>query len=77
MMKLFTLVENVDWVQLWWIVGILATFWSLLAGVTLIFPAFDPAYKVINILLGAATGAFLFAARGGKYVKDRSELPPG
>jgi hypothetical protein len=75
-MKFLTFVQNIDWVKLWWVAGIIATFWAMLAGITVIFPAFDPWYKVINIVLGALTGATLFAARGGKYVSDRSELPP-
>jgi hypothetical protein len=68
-------VENVDWTRLWWIAGVLATFWAGLAAITLVFPAFDPWYKVINIVLSAAVGAALFAARGGKYVASRTEPP--
>ena len=75
-MKLLTFVENIDWVKLWWIAGVLATFWAGLAALTVVWPAFDTVYKVINIIGGAAVGAALFAARGGKYVTDRSQLPP-
>jgi hypothetical protein len=73
---MLTFVENIDWVKLWWIVGIVSTFWALLAGITIEFPAFDRYYKLINIVLNAVTCALLFAARGGKYVRDRQDLPP-
>ncbi len=69
-------VENIDWTKLWWIVTILTTFWALMAGATVLFPGFETWYKLINIILGALSGALLFAARGGKYVRDRSESPP-
>lgn len=69
-------VSNIDWVKLWWVVGILSTFWAALAGITIIWPWTDPYYKVVNIVLGAASGAMLFAVRGGKYVANRQELPP-
>ena len=72
----FVSLETLNWARLWWAIGILATFWSALAGVTLFIPAFDLYYKVINIVLGALTGAMLFAARGGKYIVDRTEPPP-
>ena len=70
-------VENIDWTKLWYIAGILAAFWGGLAGITIIYPAFDGPYKVVNIILGAVVGAALFAARGGKYVSERKEPPQG
>lgn len=69
-------VSNIDWTKLWWVVGILFTFWSSLVTLTVMYPAFDPYYKVINVILGAAVGALLFAARGGKYVESRATPPP-
>lgn len=75
-MNFFHSVEHIDWVKLWWIFGALFTFWSGLAAITVMYPAFDPVYKITNIILGAATGAALFAARGNKFVQNRTELPP-
>ena len=75
-MKGLIFVKNIDWTQLWYIVGIVVVFWGGLATFTVIFPAFDIPYKVVNTLLSAAGAATLFAARGGKYVEDRSQVPP-
>jgi len=73
---MLTFASNIDWTKLWWIVGILTAFWSAMAGITVLYPQFDPFYKLINIVLGAVSGALLFAARGGKYVTDRTQIPP-
>ena len=74
-MKFFS--SNIDWTKLWWAVGIMTTFWAGLAGITVMFPDFDPYYKVVNIALGAVSTALLFAARGNKYVANRQEPPEG
>lgn len=74
-MNFFTSLEYVNWTRLWWIVTIITTFWALMAAVTVIYPAFDPYYKVANIVLNALSGALLFAARGTKYVTERKEPP--
>lgn len=73
---MITFVSNIDWVKLWWVAGIISVFWGLLVGITIIYPVLDPYYKLVNIVLSAVTGAALFAARGGKYVQNRQELPP-
>lgn len=75
-MNLFNSVESINWNRLWWVVGILVAFWSGMAGVTILVPAFDIWYKVINIILSAVFGALLFAARGTVYVRDRTQVPP-
>lgn len=67
--------EQIDWTQLWWVVGIVTVFWGGLAALTIMYPAFDDAYKIVNIVLTAILSALLFAARGNKYVKDRTEPP--
>lgn len=69
-------VSNIDWVKLWSVVGTLTAFWAGLTALTIVYPGFDTWFKVINIILGAATWGALFAARAGKYVADRSQLPP-
>lgn len=74
-MKLFPTLDTIDWTKLWWVVGITTAFWAGLAGITVLFPAFDPYYKVVNIILGAVSAALLFAARGTKYVSNRQEPP--
>ncbi len=75
-LKIVTFVENIDWVRLWWLVGIVTAFWAGLTALSVMYPWFDTAYKVVNIFLGALVNAALFAARGGKYVRDRTEPPP-
>jgi hypothetical protein len=64
------LVENIDWTKLWWIVGIVLSIWIGL--VTLLPPQI---YKPVAVILAALQSGFLFAARGGKYVKERLEPP--
>jgi hypothetical protein len=68
--------ENVDWTKIWLMLGVLGTFWTSMTAITLIYPSFDKPFKVINLLLGALVAATLFAARGSKYVKDRTQDPP-
>lgn len=70
-MQMLTFVQNVDWVRLWWIVGIVAAFWTGL--VTLLPPK---VYQPVAVVLAALQAGLLFAARGGKYVADRTQLPP-
>ncbi len=76
MPKMITFVSNIDWIKLWYISGIIFAFWGGLAGLTVIWPAFDTTYKIINVIGSAVVSGALFAARGGKYVADRSTLPP-
>ncbi len=73
--KLITFVQNADWVRIWATVGTISTFWIGLTALSIVWPAFDVWYKVINILLGAAVNAALYAARAGKYVESRTEPP--
>ncbi len=73
--KIITFVENADWVRIWATVGTISTFWIGLTALSIMYPAFDTAYKIINILLGAGVNAALYAARAGKYVADRTEPP--
>ena len=74
-MNLFPSFESINWTRLWWVVGFTTAFWAGLAGITVFFPKFDPYYKCINIILGAVSAAVLFAARGTKYVVNRTEPP--
>lgn len=74
-MKPITFVQNADWVRIWATVGTIATFWIGLTALSVIWPAFDVWYKAINIFLGAAVNAALYAARAGKYVQNRVEPP--
>ncbi len=74
-MKLVTFVENADWVRIWATVGTISTFWIGLTALSVMYPAFDPYYKITNIVLGAAVNAALYAARAGKYVASRVEPP--
>jgi hypothetical protein len=74
--KLITFVQNADWVRIWATVGTISTFWIGLTALALVWPVFDVWYKVINIILGAAVNAALYAARAGKYVENRTEPPP-
>ncbi len=73
--KVITFVENPDWTKIWAIVGTISVFWIGLTALSVIWPAFDLPYKVINIILGALVNAALFAARAGKYVANRTEPP--
>jgi hypothetical protein len=74
-MKIITFVQNTDWVRIWATVGTISTFWIGLTALSLIWPAFDIWYKVINVVLGAGVNAALYAARAGKYVTNRTEPP--
>ncbi len=76
LITLFEFPENIDWTKIWFMLGVFGTFWSGLTAMTLIWPAFDLPFKIINLLLGAAVGAALFAARGSKYVVNRTDPPP-
>jgi hypothetical protein len=67
----FNSIENIDWVKLWWVVGVIFTFWT---GMATVLP--EKVYKPVAVTVAAIQSAFLFAARGGKYVKDRNVLPP-
>ena len=73
--QIITFVENADWTRIWATVGTISTFWIGLTALSVMYPAFDTAYKIINIVLGAAVNAALYAARAGKYVADRNEPP--
>ena len=75
MNKWITFVQNADWVRIWATVGTISTFWIGLTALSVMYPAFDPYYKVINIFLGAAVNAALYAARAGKYVTNRADPP--
>jgi len=74
-MRFFATFETLNWTRMWWVVGIMTAFWASLAGITILFPVFDPWYKGINIVLGAVSAALLFAARGTKYIANRTEPP--
>lgn len=74
-MKWITFVQNPDWIRIWATVGTLSTFWIGLAALSIIYPAFDIWYKIINILLVAGVNAALYAARAGKYVEQRTPPP--
>lgn len=67
--------EHIDWTRMWFVVGVATALWAGLAGLTVVWPEFDKAYKIINIIMGAVSGAVLFAARGTKYVANRQEPP--
>ncbi len=75
MYKWITFVQNADWVRIWATVGTISTFWIGLTALSVMYPAFDVYYKIINIVLGAAVNAALYAARAGKYVESRVEPP--
>ena len=64
------LAEDINWVKLWWVVGIVLTIW--LGLVTLLPPA---VYKPVAVILAALQSAFLFAAKGSRYAKTNT-LPP-
>jgi hypothetical protein len=68
--KWFNSLENINWVRLWWIVGILTAFWL---GLVTVIPM--TWFKPISVVLSAAQSAMLFAARGTKYVSSRTEPP--
>ncbi len=68
-------VSNINWTALWWIFGVVALLWTGLAELPTLFPAFAPYYRVISGFLIAAQTAAAFAARGGKFVVNRSEPP--
>jgi hypothetical protein len=68
--KWFHSLETLNWTRLWWIVGIITTFWL---GLIMIIPM--NWFKVVSIVLSALQTALLFAARGTKYVVNRTEPP--
>ncbi len=70
MVKWFTSLEYINWTRLWWIVGIITTFWL---GLVTILPA--AVFKPVSVILAALQSGFLFAARGGKYVAERQPPP--
>ena len=65
-------VSNIDWIKLWFVVGFVTVLWTGLAEV--IPPHY---YKAVSVVLQAVQAAILFAARGGKYVNNRTEPPAG
>jgi hypothetical protein len=67
----FNSIENMNWVRLWWLIGILSTFWI---GLATQLP--EAWYKPVSVILTAIQSALLFASRGTKYVTDRSQAPP-
>lgn len=69
-MNWFTKLENVNWTRLWWITCILSTFWIGLATIIS-----GDLFKLVSVPLLAIQNAFLFAARGSKYVINRIEPP--
>jgi hypothetical protein len=69
-MKWFTGMENINWTRLWWVVGVICVFWT---GLVTLMPM--SVYKPVAVILAAAQGALLFAARGNKYVANRTEPP--
>jgi|WetSurSiteA1Bulk_404760.scaffolds.fasta_scaffold02632_6 hypothetical protein len=74
-LKWFNSLESINWTRLWWILGMVTVFWGGLTTMTIIYPAFDKPWKLVNIFLTALLAAILFAARGTKYVTGRTEPP--
>jgi hypothetical protein len=66
----FNKLETINWTRLWWIVGIVACFWT---GIITLVPA--DVFKYVAIPLNALQVALAFAARGTKYVVNRIEPP--
>ena len=62
--------ETINWTRLWWFIGIITTMWL---GLATIIP--QDYFKPISIVLSALQSAILFAARGTKYVTNRTEPP--
>lgn len=69
-MNWFHKLENISWTRLWWAVGIISAFWM---GMVTIIPA--DIFKWVAVPLSALQTAMLFAARGNKYVINRTEPP--
>jgi hypothetical protein len=69
--KHFESIETIDWIKLWWIVGFILATW---AGLVSMLP--PEIYKPVAIVLAALQSGFLFAARGARFIKDRTEMPP-
>jgi hypothetical protein len=69
-MKWFNSLESMNWIRLWWIVGIVTTLWLGMA--TIIPMAY---FKPVSVVLSALQSALLFATRGTKYVQNRTEPP--
>jgi hypothetical protein len=66
----FNKLENLNWIRLWWVIGIISAFWL---GLVTIVPMVW--FKPISVVLSAIQTALLFAARGTKYVTNRTEPP--
>jgi hypothetical protein len=66
----FNSLESINWTKLWWVVGIITAFWL---GLITIVPM--TWFKPISVILSALQTAFLFAARGTKYVINRTAPP--
>ena len=69
-MKLFVSFEHIDWTRMAWIVGIVIALWI---GLDTVLPA--NVYHTVSKILAAIQAALLFAARGSKYVVNRTEPP--
>jgi hypothetical protein len=67
----FESIETIDWIKLWWIVGFILAIW---VGLVSMLP--PEIYKPVAIVLAALQSGFLFAARGARFIKDRTEMPP-
>jgi hypothetical protein len=65
------IVANVNWVKMWYVMGIILAIWL---GLATIIPA--NTYKYVSVVLSALQTGITFAMRGGKYVVNRTELPP-
>jgi hypothetical protein len=66
----FNSLESINWTKMWWVVGIITTFWL---GLVTVVPV--QWFKVISIVLSALQSALLFASRSTKYVTNRTEPP--
>jgi hypothetical protein len=69
-MKWFNSLENMNWTRMWWIIGMLSTFWI---GLATQLP--ETWYKPVSVILTALQSALLFASRGTKYVAQRTDPP--
>jgi hypothetical protein len=68
--KHFESIETIDWIKLWWIVGFILAVWVGL--VTMLPPEI---YKPVAVVLAALQSGFLFAARGARFIEDRTGMP--
>lgn len=68
--KWFNRPETINWIRLWWIIGIVTTLWL---GLATIIPM--EYFKPVSVVMSAVQSAMLFAARGTKYVVNREEPP--